>query len=122
MPQLFNNLLLNVIKYFLRAYDKSHNYRRSLSQLPHSSIRGKIDGSCVPGPRSGAPSLRPDHLANEQTKPRKRSAKRIPIAAARPLPGLKSPVRGYATALLCNARPVASGLALIRCKGKANPA
>ena len=79
---------------------------------------GKIDGSCVPGP----PSLRPDHLTNEQTKPRKRSAKRIPFAAARPLPGLKSPVRGYATALLCNARPVASGLALIRCKGKANPA
>ena len=41
--------------------------------------------------------------------------------AARPA-GLNSPVRGFATALLFNARPVASGLALIRCKGKANPA
>jgi hypothetical protein len=35
---------------------------------------------------------------------------------------LKSPVRGYATALLCNARPVASGLALIRSRVTANPA
>jgi hypothetical protein len=34
------------------------------------------------------------------------------------LRGLKSPVRSYATALLCNARPVASGLALIRSRVK----
>ena len=85
----------------------------------HSTVRST--GAAFRDPL-GAPSLRPDHLANEQTEPRKRSAKRIPIAAARPLPGLKSPVRGYAIALLCNARPVASGLALIRCKGEANPA
>ena len=55
-----------------------------------------------------------------------RAAKEIrsadPNRGCTPLTGLKSPVRGYATALLCNARPVASGLALIRCKGKANPA
>src|SRR5258705_8547482 len=50
----------------------------------HSTVRST--GAAFRDPL-GAPSLRPDHLANEQRKPRKRSAKRIPIAAARPLPG-----------------------------------
>ena len=50
-------------------------------------------------------------------EPRKRSQSGSHSRPHAPV-GLNSPVRGYATALLCNARPVASGLALIRSKVK----
>jgi hypothetical protein len=90
--------------------------RPAMAQCIQSS--GKIDASCVPRPVRDS-SLRPDH---DRTKPRKRSTKADHIRDYTPLTGLESPVRGYATALLCNARPVASGLALIRSRVGANPA
>jgi hypothetical protein len=87
-----------------------------------SPFDGKIDGSCVPGP-GGVSSLRPDHLTNNSDEAAKEiPRKRITFAAARPLAGLNSPVRGLRHRIAFKARPVACGLALIRRKGKANPA
>ena len=68
-----------------------------------------------------ASSLHSRPSYQRSNEPRKRSQSGSHSQPHAPA-GLNSPVRGYATALLCNARPVASGLALIRCKGKANPA
>jgi hypothetical protein len=61
------------------------------------------------------PTILPDR--NEPRKGSQSGSHSQPHATTR----LKSPMRGYAIALPCNARPVASGLTLIRCKGKANP-
>jgi len=57
------------------------------------------------------PSLHPRPSYQRPNEPRMTFPKRITFAAARR-------VRGYATALLCNARPVASELALIRSRVK----
>ena len=72
MPQLFNNLLLNVISYFLRAYDKSYNYERNSRNSRIQAFDGKIDGSCVAGPPLGGGPLTPSRpscqRANEAAK------------------------------------------------------
>jgi hypothetical protein len=75
---------------------------------------GKIDGSYLPGP-GGVSSLRPDHLTNDRTSRERDSPKRNHIRGARPWRAEKSRV-------WLRLAPVACGLALIRCKGKANPA
>jgi hypothetical protein len=54
MHLLFNNLLLNIIKYFLRAYDKSHNYGRSLA---FQAIRST--GAAFRDARRSVPSILP---------------------------------------------------------------
>jgi hypothetical protein len=70
MPQLFNNFLLNVIKYFLRSYDTSHNCRRSSRNSRIQAFDGKIDGRCVPGSARGplTPSRPSCQRANEAAK------------------------------------------------------
>jgi hypothetical protein len=73
------------------------------------AFAGKIEGS----PR-GSRNVRLHHLTNEQTRSSERDPLSESIPGCTPLARAKSPVRGYATALLAL---VASALSLIRCKG-----
>jgi hypothetical protein len=87
MRLLFNDLLLNVIYHFLRDYDNSHNYRRSPRNSRIQAFDGKIDGSCVPGPRSGPPHSVPTILPTS-----KRSRERDPLSESQSR--LHAPYRG----------------------------